>query len=797
MAQKTQQAVYSFTAGVLTPRVSGRADSPKFTSALLTGENWIITPQGGAIYRQGFEFIELSNQGRLFQFHQGGNESDIIIEVLPTSTYGAGDFHFHGDSTISIPSLLNDHSYNSTDLMRLYFTNQERWGILASSEHPPIYLELVDQNIFTATELLSSKVPTYDFDDKNSPSAASGIDATYTSTFTPGTDSGPWADGQLFWLSYDGVIATDNSGEPQALRLQFNNTTPADTVAEILRGLDAISALQGLGTTYDVISNTSIEYETLITGKNAGRVFELIPYQVGGTDRTIITITESTAGAGLEPAWSFPTYVLHNAVYYQCIVPHRSETATNEPPNVAFWTDVGGTAPDTFAWQYPTENDWVTDKVYSPEGRGFPTVAVFHEQRLIFAATRSVGTAMWGSRIGIYDDFNAGVNSADPFAFTLDSSDTPTIKWMASQLTLVAGTSSGDWAIDAEISLGPSDISAAKQNNARSDHTSPIQIDTDIFYIEHGQTKLRMTRYQRNLLGLTSIDVSIIAEHLLHEGIKRVVLLRTPEVLIVALRNDGALIAMTYGQDIGAWVELTSQGFVEDISAYYSIETNEDSLFVTIAYNFDPQGPNQFQFEHMPYPSRTMTPRLQESDPSLTDQDIVLLDSWIDGTIIAADQNTITGLEHLEGQTVAALVNDAWTGEYLVNNGQITLDDANISGSEPYEGTYAVGLLYKGILDTFEIASGNERGVALGTKRKWSRLFVRLLDSALPIINGVLPPDRTPETEMNIAEILRMGLQDVEIRGAGFGNGSINIEQDRPYPTQVIGLWGEFVAGND
>jgi len=165
------------------------------------------------------------------------------------------------------------------------------------------------------------------------------------------------------------------------------------------------------------------------------------------------------------------------------------------------------------------------------------------------------------------------------------------------------------------------------------------------------------------------------------------------------------------------------------------------------------------------------------------------MDSWISGTAV---DNVITGLAHLEGQVVAALVDDAWTGTYTVAGGQITLDDTNISGSEPYNGLSATGLLYKGTLETLEMASGQPAGTGHGSVRKWNQLFVRTLDSALPTINGTLPADRNPAALMNIADIIRPGIVDHEVRQLGFGDGSVLIEQSRPFPTQILGLFGQF-----
>jgi hypothetical protein len=361
-------------------------------------------------------------------------------------------------------------------------------------------------------------------------------------------------------------------------------------------------------------------------------------------------------------------------------------------------------------------------------------------------------------------------------------------------LDIVVGTSAGDWRISAEVTIGPNDISASKQNYSRSDNSHPVAIDSSVIYIEQGQTKVRKTEYVRNSISFNSIDISIIAEHLFQIGVKRIVIMRTPEVLIVALRNDGTLVTLTYGADIGAWTEITSQGHIIDICAYYSTVTNEDVLYVNISYDYVVEGPNFFNLEVMPYPSRGMLPLTSGffPTPSLTEQGIICLDSWVRVTVV---DNVISGVGFLG--PVAVLVEDAWAGVYSVVNGTITLEDVNISVTEPYNGPAVVGYQYTGTMKTFEVAQGNALGTGLGTSRRWSRLFIRLLDSALPIVNGTLPPDRTPETFMNIAETLRVGLQDVDIRGAGWGDGSIEVVQDRPYPTQVIGLFGEFKLNND
>ena len=76
---KSQQAVYSFSAGVMSPRTSMRAVLERFASAVSLCDNFIITTQGGLLMREGFEQIapssDTTNDSRLFQYHNGGDQS--------------------------------------------------------------------------------------------------------------------------------------------------------------------------------------------------------------------------------------------------------------------------------------------------------------------------------------------------------------------------------------------------------------------------------------------------------------------------------------------------------------------------------------------------------------------------------------------------------------------------------------------------------------------------------------------------------------------------------------------------
>ncbi|GAG02068.1 unnamed protein product, partial [marine sediment metagenome] len=250
-----------------------------------------------------------------------------------------------------------------------------------------------------------------------------------------------------------------------------------------------------------------------------------------------------------ELAWSYPSMVSNEVPpasgdihYYQVLRSHTSSAAgtgpgTNEPGIGddwdTFWVDLGQVVPPGFDYQYPSGNVWVTATVYYEQGRGFPTVSVFHDQRLIFMANKDNPTALYGSAIARYTSFETGPEDDNPFIFVLDSSDTPQIKWARSHLDLILGTSSGDWRISADKTITPTDIQASQQNKARSDLNMVSQIDTEIFYIEQGRRKLRVTQYVRDVTSFSSTDASVLSEDLVSRtGINRLTASYLPEVML-------------------------------------------------------------------------------------------------------------------------------------------------------------------------------------------------------------------------------------------------------------------------
>lgn len=777
--RKFANVVRSFIGGVVTPRMYVRDDISIYRNALRSGRNWIVSPHGGIVFREGLRYERPTLTGdftRIFQFHRGGDESDALVEV------GAGQYQvlFQDEQgELQQMGATQTARYTQDELEKLYFDNRATLGCLVHPNHPPVYITINETGELEQEEIQFTGIPKFNYNDFKSPNVAS-TSGSYTLVFETGWNTQQHG----YYVSLGNVLAgftaagiPDNEVIPTAYRWVIDDS--AANAANLEAALQVCIDLLGFtaSSSVTVTADTLYNYNVTLTGPASGLSLSVIPSDHLNLVRRFQNDTEGQAAE--EPAWSYPYVTENGGSYYRCKTPHRSESA-NEPGVGVDWEDVwellGASPPQWWDYQHGGDNPWQADRVYAPWNRGFPSVCVFHDQRLIVMANKDNPTALYGSSLGAYANYVLGPEDDNAWIFVLDSSDTPKIKWAQSQQDLMLGTSSGDWRIGAEVTIAPTDIQAERQNNARSHLGKPAQIDTEIFYIEQGQRKMRVTQYRRNVLSFSSTDATLLSEHLFEDdAIVRMFPVYTPEVMLILVLKNGQTVMCTYEkqQNVLAYTQMDSPGRILDGCGYFSLGTNQDYQYFVV------ERQNGFYLERMNYPRRTLPDKLNENG-------IVHLDSWVSGVIDPEVPNRVAGLERLEGQKVSVLIDDAWIGEFTVQNGIVDIVSKNYPNKP-----YVVGLSYKGYAQTFEVTD-NFQGTGFGAKRRWVDLRVRLLDSALPRIYSQIDPDRTPQTKMGEAETVRPGIQDVKQAGLGYGDGSLIIEQDRPYPTHVLGFFGDY-----
>ena len=150
---------------------------------------------------------------------------------------------------------------------------------------------------------------------------------------------------------------------------------------------------------------------------------------------------------------------------------------------------------------------------------------------------------------------------------------------------------------------------------------------------------------------------------------------------------------------------------------------------------------------------------------------------------------TVTGLNHLEGETVQLLIGDAVYPNKTVSGGQISV---TIPSGAAYK-TIEIGLGYSSKIKTLRVEAGSQAGTAQGRKKRYNEVMVRLHTSVGITINGDQLPFRTSATP--IGHDIPEFTGDKRVMNLGWDRyGQIVIEQTQPLPMTVLGITGTLMV---
>jgi len=150
---------------------------------------------------------------------------------------------------------------------------------------------------------------------------------------------------------------------------------------------------------------------------------------------------------------------------------------------------------------------------------------------------------------------------------------------------------------------------------------------------------------------------------------------------------------------------------------------------------------------------------------------------------------TVTGLNHLEGETVQLLIGDAVYPNKTVSSGQVTV---TIPSGAAYK-TIEIGLGYSSKIKTLRVEAGSQAGTAQGRKKRYNEVMVRLHKTVGITINGDQLPFRTSATP--IGQDIPEFTGDKRVMNLGWDrDGQIVIEQTQPLPMTVLGITGTLMV---
>ena len=150
---------------------------------------------------------------------------------------------------------------------------------------------------------------------------------------------------------------------------------------------------------------------------------------------------------------------------------------------------------------------------------------------------------------------------------------------------------------------------------------------------------------------------------------------------------------------------------------------------------------------------------------------------------------TLSGLDHLEGQTVHILADGATHPAKIVSSGSVSLDRSSTD--------VKVGLGYNSILQTMRLDAGSQNGTSQGKTKRIYEITVRLYESVGVEVGPNLSdmeriPFRTSADVMDQGIPTFTGDKAVEFRGNYDTDGFIFVRQTQPLPLTVLSLYPEL-----
>jgi hypothetical protein len=391
------------------------------------------------------------------------------------------------------------------------------------------------------------------------------------------------------------------------------------------------------------------------------------------------------------------------------------------------------------------------------EGENWPGVVELYQNRLLLAATPADQRRLWGSKPNSFFDFTVDGNPDSAIDVKIPTKGR--LHWLQGYRGLLMGSDVGEHSASGVLQAVPEVVPESTHGSAPR---QAIVVGERLLFVARGGRAIRAMNYSLQEDGFTARSLTAAAEHLLRGGVKELHFAASPEPTLFALLETGEVRAFTADLAEGivaAWrVELGAP--VRSMAVAETTSGAEAWLAVDRA-------------------SGAWVERLP-----LHEIEAVYLDAAAVRQVPA--DGVLTGLEHLEDETVRVVVGGAVElEEVVVQDGAVELD---VEQWPELVGQQAVvGLPYRAIAKTLPRAGGNPRGTAQGAKRRNVKVRLRLNDSALPLVNGTRAPARSPETPMGSPEPGFTG--DVEATCLGYGDGSITIEQDQPLRTEILAVF--------
>ena len=429
-----------------------------------------------------------------------------------------------------------------------------------------------------------------------------------------------------------------------------------------------------------------------------------------------------------------------------------------------------------------TTKDWRLGAFYIGN---YPTKATFYEERLIYANTDSHPNTVWGSVSGDFDTFSpsgadATIADSDGLNFTLSSDQVNQITGMYGGKYLHLFTKNGTFNMSsgsATQGLSPTTVQVINETNDGAADKKVIPASKSTLYIGKNKKRLREFAYNIDYDSYTSPDMTVLSEHLGFGNFEEAYFANYPNNVVWVRRGDGKLLGFTYyrNQDVTAWHQHTIAGTnakVKSIATIPGVNDAYDTVYMIVERTINSATKQYVEFLEEEY---------READGHTKD-DAFFLDSGL--SYSGGSTTSISGLDHLEGETVTVLNNGAVEATKTVSSGSITLTNATTKCH--------VGLAYNAELESVNVEPKSQYGTTQGKRGRIDKAIFRVFETvglkAGPTSSSVdVVPFRTTTSTMS-ATTPKTGDYTFLMPATYSTENKLYVKSDTPHPCTISAI---------
>jgi hypothetical protein len=742
----------SFVRGEISPRLHSRASLDLYRSALKMCENFITLPHGGMRKRGGTYFAGEtlnSDQERPVTFVFSEQQAYVLF---------FGELYFrvfaYGGPVIDaglVVKVVTPYSY--ADVVDLQF---QQSGDVLYLTHPDFPPYKVTRSSNTSWAIVSAETSDGPFSTQNSDTALKMYASAATGSITLTADAA--------------VFTSDMIGQLVKIQVETYESWKPWEAGGFLISNNTVAGLQRRhnGNVYQATLPASV------TGKQ----------RMGGNPPIHLSGQEWDGPAEGPETYSGLANTFDDNYGVKWLYVHSGY-------GVARITAVGSSvsATATVLSTFPTQVVSAPNKSYRWSlggfgGDGYPRAVSLFEERLMYGQKYSV----YGSKSFDFTSFRSGADDDDSVSFNLVGAND--ITWLEeSDGFLIIGTIGGVRTLSGGGNgdpLTPSKFKNRGSPTKRCCSIPPVKAGSTFVYVGYDRKSVVEMNFSLERNGYSTSPISIISEHIPKAGISSICYQSETDQIFWLGLDSGEVGGLTYeaDQNVRGWHRQKVGGSFGNYD-YGAVEwvatspgqSGPDDVWMVVKRTI--QGQTRRYIE-------VMQPAFEYGEVA----DAFMVDCGLtyEGTATTA----VSGIEHLEGETVTALADGTIYRDLIVSAGSVTIP---VAASKIH-----VGLSYNAIAETLELDVGGKDGSVVGRRKRVNSVIFSVLESANIYVKSASRDSfelqragrNTIAAPSDLVSLYTGNLDEVKLDDTWEGQGRIRIECPDPVPATIRALIPSF-----